>query len=161
VPPRIEVPCRIIYSRIFDRARQHVLSRAILVWRDDAYCRAFRDDEITVEESGLLRDGTRLREPGVAPLPAPSAELPRTLLARAESGGDRLELRLTSLDFAELALPSEPPGRSPILLCEAHAEAAVSGVIRGERFALKAPAILEVNHGSASARPPSSPRVVR
>ena len=93
--------------------------------------------------------------------PAPSAELPRTLLARAESGGDRLELRLTSLDFAEITLPNEPPRLGTTLLCEARAEAEVTGVIRGERFSLKAPAILEMNHGSVSTRPTSSPRELR
>jgi hypothetical protein len=156
LPARMHLPWTVVFSRISDRARQRVLSQAILVWRDHAYCRAFRDDEITVKESGLLRDGARLRIPRVMSLvePATTADVPRTLVARAESGDDRLELRLGMLDFAEIALPNETAELGTTLLCEARAEATVSGVIRGERFALQAPAILEMNHGAASPRTP-------
>ena len=160
--PRLQVPWTIIYSRISDRARQRVVSQAILVWRDDSYCRAFRDDEITVEESGLLRDGAKLRVPRGMSLvePATTADVPRTLVARAESGTDRLEMRLRLLDFAEIALPNETLDLGTTLLCEARGDAEVKGVVRGERFALSAPAILELNHAAASPRPPS-PRELR
>jgi hypothetical protein len=162
LPSETHLPWTVVYSRISDRARQRVLSQAILVWRDDLYCRAFRDDEITVEESGLLRGGARLRVPRVMSLvePATTADVPRTLLARARGGGDRLELRLAPLDFAEVAVPNETHELGTTLLCEARAEAQVTGVIRGERFSLVAPAILEMNHGAARPLPPP-PRDLR
>jgi len=158
--PSGERPWTIIYSRISDRARQRVLSQAILVWRDDAYCRAFRDEEIKVTESGLLRGGAKLRVPRVMSLvePAMTADVPRELVARAESGADRIEIRLTPVDFAEVAVPSETEELGTTLLCEARAQAEVRGTIRGERLALKGPAILELNHSAASPRPPSSRR---
>lgn len=155
--PNGATPWTVIFSRISDRARQRVLSQAILVWRDDGQCRAFRDDEISVRESGLLRGGARLRVPRVMSLvePATAADVPLELLVRAESGDDRVEVRFTSSDFAEIAMPNETRDLGSTLLCEVRAEAEVRGSIRGTSFALTAPAILELNHGAAGPRLPT------
>jgi hypothetical protein len=145
-------PWTVVYSRICDRARRRVRSQAILVWDRRSGCHAFRDDEVAVEEAGLLRGGARLRVPPVMRLvePARTADVPGTLVARAYRGEDWIEIRFVTEDFAELAIPNETPELGSTLLCEATARAAVRGMIDGAEFALRAPAVLELNHAASA-----------
>lgn len=150
VIPSSEIPWTVVYSRIADRARLRVLSQTLLVWRHDAYARIFRDDEIAVEISGLSRGGPRLRIPRVMSLAiaGETADVPRHLCASAASEHDRIELQLSTEDYAQIAIPNEVGDLDATLLCETRATARVRGRVRGEALDFRAPAFLELNQGT-------------
>lgn len=150
IPPGPDARWSVVYSRISDRTRGRTLSQAILVWRDDESCRTFRDDEVEVEALGLLRGGARLRIPRVMSLaePGSTADLPREIVARAERGPDRIEVRLALEDYAEIAVPNESRSLDTTLLCEARADAQVAGRIGGEDLAVRTAAVFELNQGA-------------
>lgn len=149
-------PWTVVYSRICDRARQRVRSQALLVWRGSSFCRTFRDDEIVVRETGLLRGGAQLRVPPVMSLvePGVTADVPGELVARASSESDEIEVRFICSDFAEIAVPNETAGLGSTLLCETAARAVVKGTFQGEQVVFSGPAVLELNHAAASDQPP-------
>jgi hypothetical protein len=149
-PARLAERWSFVFSRISDRARGRTLSQAILVWRGDESCRTFRDDEIEVLPSGLLRGGARLRVPRVMSIvePGHTADVPRELTARATRGRDWIEVRLQLVDFAEIAVPNEGSALDTTLLCEARAQATIRGSIRGESVSACGPAVFELNQGA-------------
>jgi hypothetical protein len=150
IPPGTEARWSVVYSRISDRTRGRTLSQAILVWRDDESCRTFRDDEVQVESKGLLRGGARLRIPRVMSIvePGHTADLPCEIVARAARGPDQIEVRLRLEDYAEIAVPNESRALDTTLLCEARADAQITGRIRGEDLAVRTAAVFELNQGA-------------
>jgi hypothetical protein len=139
-------PWTVIYYRITDRARHTVAAQGLLLWRDDLHARTFRDREVTVRSTGLLRAGRCLRVPRIMRLAVPgtASDIPARLEVEGRSGGDVVTAVFDLEDCAQIGVPNEQDD-GVTLMSECRARGAVRGCIRGHVVRAEAATLLEFN----------------
>jgi hypothetical protein len=151
LPPEANVPWTLVATRITDRARHQQFTDSLLLWKWDELMRGFRGEGITSRTTGLHRPTARpLRIPAAMWLAAPGAafDVPARTEVRGEGQGDVVELSLTTLDFAQIAIPNDADDDGTTLLSEIRCRAGVDGRVRGERVRFDGPALLELVHAA-------------
>jgi hypothetical protein len=144
-----KVDWSVIYYRITDRGRHHVLSQGLLLWRNHAHSRTFQDSELDVRSFGLLRSKRLLHLPGITALaiPGTAADIPRRIEIRARSGGDTLEVALDLNDRAQIGVPNDHDSGFTCI-SETHGRSRIQGMIRGETIAFESLAVVEFNRAA-------------
>jgi hypothetical protein len=139
-------PWSLVCYRITDRGRHRCISQGVLLWRDDRHCRTFRDSDLHVRGTGLLRVGRSLRVPRVMSLaiPGTAADIPHRLDVRASSGNDALEIELNLEDCAQIGLANDCDD-GMTLISECRGRVKVSGCVRGEPVRFDGPSVVEFN----------------
>jgi hypothetical protein len=109
LPSSLEDPWTAVFYRMFDRARTTEHARALLLWRDQHLFRVFRDDEVSVRETGFLRPRQILKLPPVMGLLAPqlSTDVAAQLTVEARSGGDSVRMQIENRSLAQLIVPND------------------------------------------------------
>lgn len=151
LPRTPETPWAVVVTRLCDRARLRSFADTLLLWKERALIRSFRNAELHAEREGLLRVTPRpLRIPPVMSLAAPGvgADVPTRYTVRAAGGGDVIEVEIRPIDFAQIGIPDDHGRNGISLLSEVRAEARVSGRVRGEHVGFEGPALLEMTHAA-------------
>jgi len=140
----------LIYYRITDRGRHHVVSQGLLVWRGDRHCRSFRDGALDVRSRGRFRTAGCTRVPGImrAALNGEAADLPAHLEVSAHAGSDRLELRFELQSCAQIGVPNDGDD-GVTCISECPSVAVVDGIVGGEQVQFTSHALIEFNRGAA------------
>jgi hypothetical protein len=148
-PLDVDCPWTIVFVRVSDGARQSALNQFVLVWKGDAYLRAFQNRELVFELEGMHVGPRPFTIPGVMGLLAPGAAsgVPAALSVRASGLGDELSIDYRTASKARVAMPSDVHALRSVLLNETEGSARVSGRIGGEAFEFAGSALLEVVRG--------------
>jgi hypothetical protein len=143
------IPWSLVYYRITDRGRQQVISQGVLLWHGDRHCRTFRDRELDVCNSGLLRLGRCLRVPRIMSLaiPGTSADIPRRFEVEARGGDDALDIAVVLENGAQIGVPNDTDD-GLTLISECRGQAHVSGRIRGDAVQFEGPSVVEFNRAA-------------
>jgi hypothetical protein len=151
LPSEASVPWTLVATRITDRGRLVQFTDSLLLWKGDELARGFRGEGITTRTIGLHRPAARpLRIPPAMWLAAPGVafDVPAHTEVRGEGRGDVVELSLTTLDFAQIAIPDDADDDGTTLLSEIRCRASVDGRVRGERVRFEGTALLELVHAA-------------
>ena len=141
-------PWSVVFVRMADRRRTRVLSQGLFLWRKEAQYRVFRDRDLSVEVGAPVSLEPH-KLPAVMALLAPgqSADVPATLRATAEAGGDHLTLLFEPHHLTQVLIPDETDLRGVTRLNEASGTVQLDGTVGGEPVALRGPAIFEFVRG--------------
>ena len=139
-------PWTVIFYRITDRGRHTVTAQGLLVWRGPQHVRTFRDLEVTVRSTGLLRAGRCLRVPRIMSLAVPgtASDIPARLEVEGRGERDAITVMLDLTDCAQIGVPNAPDD-GMTLISECRGRASVRGWIRGEAVQAEATTLLEFN----------------
>jgi hypothetical protein len=109
LPSSLADPWTVVFYRMFDRSRTTEHARALLLWRDQHLFRVFRDDEITIRETGFLRPPRILKVPSAMALLAPqlSTDVAAQLTVEARSPRDEARLEIRNRNLAQLVVPND------------------------------------------------------
>jgi hypothetical protein len=140
------VPWSLVYYRITDRGRHRAISQGVLLWRRDQHCRTFRDIDVRVRSTGLLRVGRALRVPRIMSLaiPGTASDIPSRLEIQARCGIDTLDVTLDLTDCAQVGIPNDGDAEMTCI-SECHGMIRASGRVRGEPVCFEAPSVVEFN----------------
>jgi hypothetical protein len=145
VPARAGNPWSAVFMRMGDRGRTVARCQGLYLWKGRHPRRVFRDDELSVEQSGQLRQEQILRLPPVMSLLAAGSgvDVPRLLRVVGQSEGDEVELRFHADAFAQILVPNENEPTGITVLNEVCGTVALSGRVRGETMAMEGPGVFE------------------
>jgi len=149
LPPGVDQPWCLVYSRIGNRYRGATLSESLILWRREFPSRKFYGRDLSITHQGMLRRDRVLRLPRVASLliPGKAADVPREIIVTAHGYGDEVALRMSFDDFAQVVVPNDRwPGFTT--LCEIKGRAEVAGRVGDERVAFEGRVQAELNHAA-------------
>jgi hypothetical protein len=145
LPEERAVPWALTFVRLTNRARTVALEHKLLLWKQDALVRVFRERDLEV-----AADLEYLHAPRIFKVPRPMAlvapetaiDVPRGVLTRARAGDDWLECRCDGQDVAQVLIPSETQ-LGVTIFNELVAESSVHGCVEGEPVHFHGRSILE------------------
>ncbi len=137
-------PLSFVMLRLGDRARIRTFLQSLFVWRGPRQYRAFRDDELTIELDGALRQDRVFKLPRVMSLLASgnATDVPERLLVTARGRDDSVQLRFDFRDVAQIIIPNDDD-LDVTIINESRAHYTCEGNIRGERFVSTGRALVE------------------
>jgi len=127
-----------------------VVSQGLLLWCGDRHGRTFRDGELTVRSTGILRTANAFRVPGIMRLAAPGAagDLPTQVEVRATNGDDHIDVTFVLDDCAQICVPHDVDD-GLAMISECLGRAAVTGRINGRTIQFGSSAVVEFNRAAA------------
>jgi hypothetical protein len=134
----------LVFVRLSNRSHSQVLMQAIFLWRGLRQFRVFRDEDVQVTHSGLLRAERLFKLPRVMALVAPgtATDVPATLSLLGQARGDRADVELTFGDVAQVIIPNDDD-LGVTIIHEVNGTFRFEGTIRGERISMRGRAVVE------------------
>lgn len=137
-------PWSTVFTRLSSRGNTAALMQLLLVWRGDRLLRTFRDHDLEVRREGFLRPDHVVKLPPAMGLVSPgvATDVPRRLILRAASRGDRITAVFTTAEVAQLIIPNDDD-LGVTIINEVSGRLTVEGTALGEPFQIENRAVFE------------------
>jgi hypothetical protein len=144
LPKDRRCPWSLVFVRLTDRAHTTDLMQALFLWKNERQVRVFRDQQLSVHHQGLLRAEHVFKLPRVMALVSPgrTTDVPRRLVALAQSGRDWARFSFEANDVAQVIIPNDDD-LGVTVINEVSGELELEGLIEGEPLDMTGRSICE------------------
>jgi hypothetical protein len=143
-PVEAHNPWTLVFVRLTDRRHVSDLMQAVFLWNGPRQARLFRDHQLRVRRSGVLRAPSVFKLPRVMGLVSPGSAtgVPARLLVEAEAEGDWVRFEFGCEDVGQVIIPNDDD-LGVTIINEVSGKLELTGMVRGEPLAIRCPSIFE------------------